>query len=137
MFSRSAAGTTLPLGLFLALYLPSTAAAADWPMDRHDAGRTAASSQELAATIVGAVVGAVAGYLLFTEHGRSVRRQIETALEDFSRELMSFQNTVQKAAGVANEGWNLLNDAFGEREKPPTRYPRGQTSTFGGRTHVR
>src|SRR6202521_4623572 len=95
------------------------------------------NSRELAATIVGAVIGGVAGYLFFTERGRSARRQIETALEDFSRKLMSFRNTVQKAAGVANEGWNLLNDTFGERGKPPTRYPSGQTSPFGGHTHVR
>ena len=95
------------------------------------------TSRELAATIVGAVIGGVAGYLFFTESWRSARRQIETALEDFSRELMSFQNTVQKAAGVANEGWNLLNDAFGERGKPQARYPSGQTSPFGGQTYVR
>jgi len=95
------------------------------------------NSRELAATIVRAVIGGVAGYLFFTERGRSARRQIETALEDFSRELLSFRNTVQKAAGVANEGWNLLNDTFGERGKPPTRYPSGQTSPFGGHTHVR
>ena len=94
-------------------------------------------SREMAATIVGAVIGGVAGYLFFTERGRSARRQIETALEDFSRELLSFRNAVQKAAGVADEGWNLLNDAFGERGKPPTRNPSGQTSPFGGHTHVR
>ena len=95
------------------------------------------NSRELAATIVGAVIGGVAGYLFFTERGRSARRQIETALDDFSREVMSFSNTVEKAAGVANEDWNLLNDAFGEPGKRPTRYPSGQTSPFGGRTHVR
>ena len=88
------------------------------------------NSRELAATIVGAVIGGVAGYLFFTERGRSARRQIETALEDFSRELMSFQNTVQKAAGVANEGWNLLNDTFDERGKRQARYLSGQTSPF-------
>jgi len=88
------------------------------------------NSREMAATIVGAVIGGVAGYLFFTERGRSVRRQIEPALEDFSRELMSFRNTVRKAAGVANEGWKLLNDTLGEDGKPPARYPRGQTSPF-------
>ena len=88
------------------------------------------NSREMAATIVGAVIGSVAGYLIFTERGRSVRRQIEPALEDFSRELMDFRNTVQKAAGVANEGWKLLNDAIGEGGKPPTSHPSGQTSPF-------
>ena len=87
------------------------------------------NSRELAATLVGAVIGGVAGYLFFTEHGRSVRRQIEPALEDFSRELMSFRATVQKAAGVASEGWQLLNDALGDNEPVP-KFPGRQTSPF-------
>ena len=88
------------------------------------------NSRAMAATVVGAVIGGVAGYLFFTDHGRRMRRQLEPALEDFSRELMSFRATVQKAAGVANEGWKLLNDALGEGGQP-TRYPgTHQTSPF-------
>jgi gas vesicle protein len=86
--------------------------------------------QAVAATVVGAVIGGVAGYLFFTDHGRSVRRQIEPALEDFSRELMSFRQTVQKAAGVANEGWKLLNDALGESGQRPRFAGTNQTSPF-------
>jgi len=48
---------------------------------------------------------------LFTDRGRRLRRQFEPALEDFSRELMSFRTTVQKASGVASDGWKLLNEA--------------------------
>jgi hypothetical protein len=80
------------------------------------------NSRAVAATVVGAVIGGIAGYLFFTEHGRAVRRQIEPALDDFARELMSFRATVQKAAGVANEGWKLLNDALGESGQQPPRY---------------
>jgi hypothetical protein len=87
-------------------------------------------ARDVAATIVGAVIGGVAGYLFFTEHGRRVRRQIEPALEDILRELMRFRNTVQTATGVANEGWKLLNDTLGEGGKPSARYPSGQTSPF-------
>jgi hypothetical protein len=88
------------------------------------------NSRAMAATIVGAVIGGIAGYLFFTERGRYVRRQIEPALEDFTRELMSFRATVQKAAGVASEGWKLLNDALGDRGETP-RYPgTHQTSPF-------
>ena len=72
------------------------------------------NSRAVAATLVGAVIGGAAGYLFFTDHGRALRRQIEPALDDFARELMSFRGTVQKAAGVANEGWKLLNDALGD-----------------------
>jgi len=89
------------------------------------------NSRAIAATLVGAVIGGMAGYLFFTEHGRRVRRQIEPALDDFARELMSFRTTVQKAAGVANEGWQLLNQALGEGAQQPPRYANPhQTSPF-------
>ena len=87
------------------------------------------NSRELTATLVGAVLGGVAGYLFFTDRGRSIRRQIEPALDDFSRELMSFRTTVQKASGVASEGWKLLNEALGETAPAP-RFPGRQTSPF-------
>jgi len=89
------------------------------------------NSRAVAATLVGAVIGGVAGYLFFTDHGRSMRRQFEPALDDFARELMSFRSTVQKAAGVASEGWKLLNEALGEGGSQPPRYtaPR-QSSPF-------
>jgi gas vesicle protein len=92
-------------------------------------------SQAMTATIVGALVGGVAGYLFFTDRGRSLRRQLEPALEDVARELSSFRTTVQKAAGVAGEGWKLLNDALGETgetggpQAPRYGTPR-QTSPF-------
>lgn len=88
------------------------------------------NSQEIVATIVGAVIGGVAGFLFFTERGRRVRRQIEPALEDFSREVVTFRNTAQEVGGVANEGWKLLHDLLGEGGKPFARYPGGQTSPF-------
>jgi gas vesicle protein len=88
------------------------------------------NSRAIAATITGAVIGAVAGYLFFTEEGRRMRRQIEPAIDDFTRELTSFRGTLQKAAGVANDGWKLLNDVLGEPGPPTPRYPGGQTSPF-------
>ena len=88
-------------------------------------------NQAVAATIVGAVVGAVAGYLFFTERGRAIRRQIEPALEDLARELNSFRGTVHRAAGVATEGWKLLNEVVGEAGQGGSRYPTShQTSPF-------
>jgi gas vesicle protein len=89
------------------------------------------NSHAMAATIVGAVIGGAAGYLFFTEQGRNVRRRLEPALDDFARELMSFRATVRKAAGVANEGWKLLNDALGEGDDRGPRYAGApQTSPF-------
>ncbi len=71
-------------------------------------------SQAFVAAGIGAVVGGLAGYMLFTEKGREWRQQLEPALDDLMRELNSFRGTVTRAAGVASEGWRLLNDAIGD-----------------------
>jgi hypothetical protein len=72
----------------------------------------------------------MAGYLFFTDQGRELRRKIEPALDDIARELNSFRGTLQRAAGVANEGWKLLNDTLGDAGQRP-RYPGAhQTSPF-------
>jgi gas vesicle protein len=81
------------------------------------------------ATVVGAVIGGAAGFLFFTEQGRQWRRQLEPALDDIARELNSFRGTVQRAAGVASEGWKLLNDALGEGEAESPRYPNARQSS--------
>ena len=76
--------------------------------------RVTENSRAVAAAMVGAVIGGMAGYLFFTDRGRAMRRSLEPALEDVARELNSFRGTVQKAVGVANEGWKLLNEAMAE-----------------------
>jgi gas vesicle protein len=91
--------------------------------------RVADNSRAVMATIVGAVVGGFAGYLFFTDRGRAMRRQFEPALDDIARELSQFRGTVQKAAGVANEGWKLLNEALGECTQQPPRYPSTHQSS--------
>ena len=89
------------------------------------------NSRAMAATILGAVVGGIAGYLFFTESGRALRRQIEPALEDLTRELNSFRGTVEKAAGVATEGWKVLSEALGEgSERLPHYANPHQSSPF-------
>jgi gas vesicle protein len=90
------------------------------------------NSQAIAATIAGAVIGGVAGYFFFTEHGRNLRRQLEPALDDFSRELNSFRGTIAKAAGVATEGWKLLNEAMEPgSQNQASKYPTAhQNSPF-------
>jgi hypothetical protein len=70
-------------------------------------------SRAITAIIGGAVLGGLAGYFFFTERGRSFRRQLEPALEQFARELNGFRGTLQRAVGVATEGWNALNEGGG------------------------
>ena len=94
------------------------------------AGGSVTDRQIVAATLVGAAIGGLAGFLFFTDRGRTLRRQIEPALDDFVRELNSLRGTVQRAADVASESWRLLNDVMQEPAQPLHRYPGGQTSPF-------
>jgi hypothetical protein len=54
--------------------------------------------------------------MFFTDRGRALRRKIEPALEELAHELMQFRGTLNKAIGVAGEGWKVLNDAMGDVE---------------------
>ena len=88
------------------------------------------NSQALAATMVGAVIGGIAGYLFFTDRGARFRREIEPAIDDITRELNSLRSTVRKVSTAANEGWSVLNEALGDG-RAPVRYPAPhQTSPF-------
>ncbi len=81
--------------------------------------------------MAGAIIGGLAGYMLFTERGRAVRISIEPTLEDLRRELIQFRSTMQKLAGVVNEGWEILNDTLGAVDRPQRRIPSAhQTSPF-------
>jgi hypothetical protein len=91
---------------------------------------TMSNARAVAASIVGAVPGGVAGYLFLTDHGKTLRRQLEPALDDLVRELTSFGSTVQKAADVANAGWKMLHEALDERGLPSLLNPGQHTSPF-------
>jgi hypothetical protein len=67
-------------------------------------------SRAISAIIGGAILGGLVGYFFFTERGRSFRRQLEPALDQFARELNGFRGSLQRAAGVATEGWNAINE---------------------------
>jgi hypothetical protein len=84
----------------------------------------------LKVTLLGAVIGGVAGYLFFTEPGRRLRRQFEPAIDDITRELNSLRTTVRKATAAAGDGWNLLNEALGDVDTPPRHGQPRQTSPF-------
>ena len=74
-------------------------------------------SRVLMATVLGAVVGGVYGWLYMTEQGRRVRDQIEPKLDDFVNELARMRGTVEKARSAANEGWRSLNDMAGGQSR--------------------
>jgi gas vesicle protein len=70
-------------------------------------------SRVLMATLMGAVIGGVWGWLYLTESGRRVRDQIEPKIDDFMHELTRVRGTVDKARTAANEGWRSLNELTG------------------------
>lgn len=70
-------------------------------------------SRVLIATLCGAVIGGVWGWLYLTEAGRRVRDQIEPRLDDFMSELARVRGTVEKARTAADEGWRSLNEIAG------------------------
>jgi hypothetical protein len=71
-------------------------------------------SQVVAATLVGAILGGVAGYLLFTEEGRRLQRGVKPALDDLTKGVDGFLRTFGTVAGVASEGWRLFADTTGD-----------------------
>jgi|SRR5215471_15103027 len=79
------------------------------------------NSRTVAATMTGAVIGGLAGYIFFTERGRALRRSIEPALDDLRHELVQFRGTMQKLVSVTNETWDMLSDALGAVGRQPRR----------------
>ena len=71
-------------------------------------------SQDYVVTVVGALLGAMAGYLFFTNRGRDLRRRIEPSVENFARELVSFKGAVARARDVASQGWRLMDEVVSE-----------------------
>ena len=67
--------------------------------------------------LIGAAVGALAGYLFLTESGRQLRRDLEPRLDDLARDFAALQGTVARATDVAQQGWKAINDATGGRRQ--------------------
>jgi len=82
----------------------------------------------MAATVIGAALGGIAGYLFLTEQGRSLRRDLTPGLEEAARELSRITGTMLGAAGAAREGWKIVREAVDRADH--NRYPHGQSSPF-------
>jgi gas vesicle protein len=64
----------------------------------------------VAGALAGALIGAAASYLFFTEAGNSVRDRIEPAVEDLRREFGRFQKTIEKVGVMANDGIRAVSE---------------------------
>ena len=60
--------------------------------------------------MLGALAGAAAAYLFFTDRGRGLRDRLEPALDDARREVMRFQKTIQKFGDLANDGVRMYQE---------------------------
>ena len=72
-----------------------------------------------AGAMVGAVVGAAAAYLFFTDRGQAMRDRIEPAVDDLMREFHKFRRTIEKVGDMANDGLR----AFQEFQQARTQFP--------------
>ena len=93
-------------------------------------------SKDITVTIASAVVGGVVGYLMFTDAGQTMRRQMAPAVRDVSRELTNLHKTVRRAAQAARQGWTLVNDALGSDDGAEGLVGRS-SARFEGRPYVR
>jgi gas vesicle protein len=74
-------------------------------------------SRVLVASLAGAAVGALVGYLYLTTSGRRLRDELEPRLDEIGQEIRKLRSTVNKAQEVASEGWRSLNELIGERPR--------------------
>lgn len=75
---------------------------------------------------IGALIGAAATYLFFTERGRGLRDQLEPALDDARREFVRFQKTIEKVGDLANDGMRMVAEFNAARTQAA--YPTDHTS---------
>jgi gas vesicle protein len=69
--------------------------------------------------LTGAVIGGLAGFLLFTDRGRRLRAEIGPMLEHLSRELQELQDTAFQVRDSATHGWQRIEqfmNALGEQQ---------------------
>ncbi len=87
-------------------------------------------SRVFVATLAGAAIGGLVGYLYLTTSGRRVRDELEPRLDEVAQEIRRLRSTVTKAQAVASEGWRSLNELIGERSPGQLGGTSRQSSPF-------
>jgi gas vesicle protein len=71
--------------------------------------------------MVGALVGAAAAYLFFTNRGRGLRDRMEPMVDDLRQEFARFQRTFEKVGTMASDGVRVFNEFNAARAETPFR----------------
>lgn len=77
-----------------------------------------------AGALVGALVGAGASYLFFTDRGQQWRSKLEPAVDDLRREFARFQGTIEKIGAMANDGIRAVSEFNAARAQSSYSAPR-------------
>jgi gas vesicle protein len=80
----------------------------------------------MAGAAIGALIGAAAAYLFFTERGRVLRDRLEPTVDDLRQEFAKFQRTFEKVGTMATEGIRVVQEFNAARAQTP--FPDGGTS---------
>jgi gas vesicle protein len=82
----------------------------------------------MAGALVGAMTGACAAYLFFTEPGRYVRSRFEPMVDDARREFTRFQKTIEKIGDMATDGIRAVNEFNAARSQSQSHFGSDRTS---------
>ena len=82
-------------------------------------------SQIVGATLAGAAIGGLIGYLFFTASGRRLRGEIEPRLTEASKEIVRVRDAVAQAFSALEDGKRSLERLAGE----PDRWPVYETTS--------
>jgi hypothetical protein len=77
--------------------------------------------------MVGALVGAAATYLFFTDAGRRMRDRLEPAVDDLIREFQKFRRTLEKVGDMANDGVRAFQEF--QQARGQSDFPSGQRTS--------
>jgi hypothetical protein len=69
--------------------------------------------------LAGAVIGGVAGFLMFTERGRRFRDEIQPQLDQLAREMQNLQELTLRVRDTATDSWRQVESFVGELGQSP------------------
>lgn len=76
----------------------------------------------LVASLVGAAIGGLVGFLYLTSRGERLMRQFEPQIDRVGGEVRRWRHTLDKLQRTAGEAWRSLNELAGgdggSRERP-------------------